>query len=694
MKVHDSSEIRNVAVLGHGDAGKTSLVSALLYGAKAVNRLGSVPEGTTTTDFEEEEIERKISLSAGLAHLEHEGCRINLIDTPGYGNFIGDSFAGARVADTLLVVVHGVDGPGVQTERAWKLAESSQTPVMFAINILDRERADFDARVETLKEAFDRRVTPLQMPAGKEGDLSGVVDLVSLKLYQPKEGSPDCETSDLPEDLAEKAGPMREALVEMVAESDEELMELFFAEGTLNPEQLTQGLAKAVRDRALFPVVATAATRMVGAHPLLALLSSVVPSPADRPPAKGTDGDGNEAERPCSSDAPFSALVFKTIADPFAGRITLFRVLSGKARTDTTVFNSTRNESERLTGLALSQGKSFEKVPELKAGDIGALSKLKATQTGDTLCDKSSPITYPTIEFPQPAISFAVSPKSKGDEEKISISLNRLTEEDPVLRVERDAQTGELLVYGLGFEHVRVAVDKMAKRFGVDANLKQPKVPYRETITKTSQSMYRHKKQTGGAGQFAEVHMRIEPLPSGGGFEYESEIFGGSISRGYWPSIEKGVKQILTQGVIAGYPVVDVKAVIFDGKEHSVDSKDIAFQIAGREVFKLCVKDARPVILEPIMTVTISVPEECMGDVMGDLSGRRGKVQGMDAVSGRQVIQAQVPMADMLEYSSTLKSITSDRGSFEMSLDHYAPVPAQIQQKLSEEHSASKQAEG
>jgi elongation factor G len=688
MKVYDTPQIRNVAVLGHGDSGKTSLVAALLYAAGAATRLGSVPDGTTLTDFDEEEIARKISLSAALAHLEHAECKVNLIDAPGYANFIGDASAAVRVGDTALVVVHGVDGTGVQTERSWKSAEQLGIPVIFSVSLLDRDRGDFDKQVAALQELFDRRAVPIHMPLGKEAGLEGVVDLLSLKAYRPKSDSAEVVEGEIPDEAQERASSMREALVEMVAESDETLMEAFFAEGTLSPEQLRTGLRKAVLERAVFPVTATAAAKMVGVHPLLDALTALVPSPADRPAATGKDAKGEETSREPSDDAPFSALVFKTIADPFSGRISLMRVLSGVAVADAHVYNASREDTERLTGLSVVQGKQQTKVAELRAGDIGAVTKLKETQTGDTLCEKSSALVYPPISFPQPAISFAVEPKSKGDEEKLGSSLQRLAEEDPTLRIERDPQTGELLAYGLGMEHVKVALEKMHKRFGVEAILHQPKVPYRETITREAKSMYRHKKQTGGAGQFAEVHMRVEPLPAGEGFVYDSEIFGGTISRGFWPSIEKGIKSVMAGGVIAGYPVVDLKAVIFDGKEHPVDSKDIAFQIAGREVFKTCFKEARPVILEPIMSVTVTCPEECMGDVMGDLSGRRGKVQGMDAVAGRQVIKALVPMSEMLEYANTLKSVTSDRGSFSMELDHYEAVPAQIQQKLVEEHEA------
>jgi elongation factor G len=684
MKVYGTDDIRNVGVIGHGDTGKTSLVSSLLFSAGAVNRFGKVDDGTTITDFDEEEISRKTSISSALCYLEWDKKKFNVLDTPGYANFIADARAAMRVCDGALLCVHGVAGVQVQTEKTWKYAQENDAAVMFVVNLLDRERASFERTVEQIQERFSRAAVPIQIPIGSEHDFKGVVDLVRQRAFTwPGDESGKVEEADIPADVAEAAAAARQTLTEAVAETDDALMEVFFDKGELSREQLEAGLRKAVVARKLFPILCAAGARNVGAQPLLTAMATYLPSPAERGPYPGKNPvSGAEASREGKEIEPPSAFVFKTIADPYSGRISLFRVYSGTLKPDQTLMNAERGAAEKLGQISLMQGKTPASVPELHAGDIGAVAKLKDTRTGDTLADKDHPIAYEPVHFPTPAISFAIEPKTKGDEEKISNVLQRLCEEDPVLKFGRDSMTHELLLSGTGLEHVKVAVDRMKKKFGVEVSLKQPKVPYRETIRAKSESMYRHKKQTGGAGQFAEVHLRVEPLPRGGGFEFASEVFGGAISRNFWPSIEKGVRSVMERGVVAGYPVVDVKAIITDGKEHPVDSKDIAFQVAGREVFKLAVAQARPVVLEPIMAVEVTAPEECMGDIMGDLSSRRGKVQGMEAEGHTQIIKSLVPLAEMLEYAPTLKSMTSDRGSFTMELDHYSEVPAHIQEKL------------
>lgn len=684
MKVYESEEIRNLGVIGHGDTGKTSLVSSLLFCSGAVNRFGKVDDGTTVTDFDEEEIARKTTISSALCHLEWDKKKFNILDTPGYANFIADARAALRVCDGALLLVHAVAGVQVQTEKTWRYAEENDASVIFVINILDRERASYERTLSQIQERFSRAAIPLQVPIGQEHGFKGVVDLVAMRAWTwPADESGKPAEGDVPADLADEAAAARQTMVEAIAETDDALMEIFFEKGELSREQLETGLRKAIAARKLFPVLCAAGARNIGAQPILNAIAAYFPSPAERGPYKGKNPvSGTETQREGKPIEPPSAFVFKTIADPYAGRISLFRVYSGVFKQDLSLLNVARGSTERLGPLTLMQGKTAVPIPELRPGDLGAVAKLKDTRTGDTLADKDHPIAYEPVHFPTPAISFAIEPKTKGDEEKISSVLQRLCEEDPVLKFGRDPMTHELLLSGTGLEHVKVAVDRMKKKFGVDVSLKQPKVPYRETIRARSESMYRHKKQTGGAGQFAEVHLRVEPLPRGGGFEFASEVFGGAISRNFWPSIEKGIRSVMDRGVIAGHPVVDLKAIITDGKEHPVDSKDIAFQVAGREVFKLAVAQARPVVLEPVMAVEVSAPEECFGDIMGDLSSRRGKVQGMDSQGSTQIIKALVPLAEMLEYAPTLKSMTSDRGSFTMELDHYAEVPAQIQEKL------------
>lgn len=684
MKVYDSEEIRNLGVIGHGDTGKTSLVSALLFCSGAVNRFGKVDDGTTVTDFDDEEIARKTTISSALCHLEWDKKKLNILDTPGYANFIADARAAMRVCDGALLLVHAVAGVQVQTEKTWRYAEENSASVLFVINVLDRERASFERTLSQIQERFSRAAIPVQLPIGSEHDFKGVVDLVAMRAWTwPADESGKPSEGNIPADLTDDAAAARQRLVEAIAETDDSLMEVFFDKGELSREQIDSGLRHAVVSRRLFPVLCAAGARNIGAQPILNAIGAYFPSPAERGPFVGKNPvSGTETQREGKTIEPASAFVFKTIADPYAGRISLFRVYSGVLKQDLSLLNVVRGSTERLGPLTLMQGKTPVNVPEIRAGDIGAVAKLKDTRTGDTLSDKDHPIAYEPVHFPTPAISFAIEPKTKGDEEKISSVLQRLCEEDSVLKFGRDPMTHELLLSGTGLEHVKVAVDRMKKKFGVDVSLKQPKVPYRETIRGKAESMYRHKKQTGGAGQFAEVHLRVEPLPRGGGFEFSSEVFGGSISRNFWPSIEKGIRSVMERGVIAGHPVVDLKAVITDGKEHPVDSKDIAFQVAGREVFKLAVAQARPVVLEPIMSVEVTAPEECFGDIMGDLSSRRGKVQGMESAGQTQIIKALVPLAEMLEYAPTLKSMTSDRGSFIMEVDHYAEVPAQIQEKL------------
>jgi elongation factor G len=686
MKVYETSDIRNLAVVGHGDSGKTSLVAAMLYAAGSTDKLGSVPEGTTVTDFDSQEIERRVSMSLGVAFAEWRERKLNLLDAPGYTNFIGEAAAAMRAADSAMIVVHGTAGIAVQTEKMWEDAEKLELPVMFAISHLDGPNSDFQKILDALKERYGRGVMPAALPIGSGEGLEGVVCLVTGKALRPKAGSNEVEAGDPPDDMKDAVAAAREELIEMVAESDEELMNAFLEEGELTPEQFQKGLRVAINSRSVMPVFAVAGPKMIGAHHVLEAVASFGPSPDDRPAAQVTPIDGGDpVELPTDASGPFAAQVVKTYIDKFAGQISIFRVFSGSLNLDANVWNPDTETSERMAGLSAPQGKAGEKVSELKAGDIGFATKLKNTHTQNTLVgDKGQAYRFSPIPFPKPVIAYAVHAEGKGDDEKISKALSHLAEEDPSLSIERDPRTHELMVAGLGMDHVRTAMDKMHQREGVKGALQKPKVPYLETITKKAQDSYRHKKQTGGAGQFAEVHLRIEPAPDVEELQYESEIFGGSISRNFWPSIEKGIRQIMDQGVIAGYPMKHVKAVIYDGKEHPVDSKDIAFQIAGKQVFKKCVDKAGPVVLEPIMQVTVTCPDENMGDVLGDLNRRRGRVQGSDSEGDRAIVRARVPMAEMLEYTSTLKSITQDRGSFTMELYGYEKVPAEIQKELTE----------
>ena len=692
MKVYESTQLRNLVVLGHGDTGKTTLVSALLYGAGAVNRLGSVDDGTAVTDYDEEEQERKISLSSGLAYLEHDGVKMNLVDTPGYANFIGHARAGVRAADAAIAVIHGVDGVQVQTDRVWRWAGEEGLGGIFVVNMLDRERADFQETLSGIQESFSRAAVPVAIPMGKENDFKGVISLLDMKAYPtPASGSNRSKAEAIPGDLEDAAKEARSALVEMVAEGDEALMEKFFEAGDLEQEELQAGLRVAVQSRQIFPVLPTAATQMTGIQPLLHALVHLAPSPAEMPPMKGTKPDSDE-EVVCAIDGPVGLQVFKTLSDQF-GTFSVFRVYSGTLKKDATLEAFNRSGHERFGGLLVLCGKDHSSVNTLHAGDIGAVAKLKITHTGDSLGDKSRPVVFPAIPFPEPIISFAIEPKAKGDEEKIAQALHKLVEEDPMIRFKHDAETGDQLVSGTGTEHVRVTVSKMQRRFGVEAVLHAPKVPYKETIRKSAERTARHKKQSGGRGQFAECKIKIEPLPHGGGYEFVDKIFGGSISQGYRPAVDKGIQETAARGVLAGYQVVDFRVTLLDGKEHAVDSSEMAFKIAGSIAFKECVAEARPTLLEPLMEVVITAPEECSGDLMGDLSSRRGRVQGMDAVGKQQAIRAQVPMAEMLEYASTLKSITSDRGSYTMSFSHYDEVPGQIQEKLVAAAKAAKAAE-
>jgi len=682
MKVYDAASIRNTALVGHTGSGKTQLASAVLSDAGMINRFGRVDEGTTVTDYDEEEIARKHTLSAGLAYAEWSKQKINLIDTPGIGNFLSEARAALHVADAALVVVDAVAGVMVQTEKVWEAAEELGLPRLVVVNRLDRDRASLQRSLQSLQTVCNRTIIPIQLPIGEEKSLTGVVDLVTKKafLYQ-SDGSGKFAESAIPGDMTAAVDAAREALIEMVAEADETLMEKFFEAGTLTDDELVAGLRAATAAGKIFPLVCTSALANIGVPQMLDAVLSYLPSPADRP-YKGVDPAGAEVMRRADEKAPLEAFVWKTIADPFAGRITMFRVVSGTLKADSTVQNKTRDTPERLGHLVLLQGKTQTTVPEIKAGDLGAVAKLKDTLTNDTLGDKTDAVTFAAIKFPEPVLAYAIEPKSRGDEDKISTAMHRLEEEDPSIRYSRDPQTKELLLSGQGQLHIEVTVAKLKRRFGVDVNLKPPRIPYRETIKASTEAHGRHKKQTGGHGQFGDCKIRMEPLARGADFEFVDDIFGGSIPRQFVPAVEKGIQDTRLKGYLAGYPVVDFRVTVFDGSYHDVDSNELSFKLAGSLAFKDAMTRARPTILEPIMNVEVYAPADFAGDLMGDLNGRRGRIAGMDTRSGMTIIKAQVPMAEMLTYEQHLTSATGGRGTYHMEYSHYDEVPAHLQTKI------------
>ncbi|PYR82258.1 MAG: elongation factor G [Acidobacteria bacterium] len=682
MKVYDAAAIRNVAVVGHGGCGKTQLVSAMLFVAGAVNRLGKVDEGTTITDFDEEEIARKHTLSSSLAYAEWQKTKINIIDTPGFANFLSDAKAALRVAEGAIVCVDAVAGVEVQTEKLWEEAAALNLPRIVVANRLERERASLERTLESLHRDCAREIIPIQLPLGEERAFTGVVDLVRMTaLTFASDGSGKMTEGDIPAALADRAAKAREELIEMVAEADEQLMEKFFSEGTLTQDELTQGLRTATQSGKIFPLVCSSGMHAIGIQPLLDAIVTYVPSPIEREfPAVTESGDASTIK--ASDSPPYTAFVWKTIADPFAGRITMLRVISGTLKQDSNVHNQTRDSAERFGHLLVLQGKTQTQVPELKAGDLGAVAKLKDTRTSDVLAEKSTKVKIPEITFPEAVLAYAIEPKSRGDEDKISGSMHRLQEEDPSISYTRDPQTHELLLAGQGQLHIEVTVAKLKRRFGVEVNLKPPRIPYRETITVATEAHGRHKKQTGGHGQFGDCKIKVEPLPRGSDFEFVDDIFGGSIPRQYVPAVEKGIQDSRMRGYLAGYPMVDFRATVIDGSFHPVDSNELSFKMAGSLAFKDAMTRARPTILEPIMNVEVYAPSDYAGDLMGDLNGRRGRISGMDTRGINTVIRAQVPMAEMLTYEQHLTSATGGRGTYHMEFSHYDEVPQHAQAKI------------
>ena len=695
MRIYDGQDIRNVALVGHGDTGKTQLVSALLYTAGMVNRLGKVDEGTSITDYDEEEIQRKFSITAALAYAEWGKSKINFIDTPGYNIFMHETEGALLAADAALLLIHAVAGIEVQTEKSWGFCEKYGLPRALVINQMDRDRASFERTLEALHKAFGRNAVPLQLPLGEEKSFQGVIDLVRMKAYlYESNASGKAKEAEIPAELKDAASKAHEALVEMVAEGNDKLMEEFFEKGTLPEEHLLPGLRAAVWEKRLHPVVVAAGLPNIGSDNLLNFIVDYLPSPLERKEVEGLEHEGGQPiKRKIADDQPVSAFVFKTVADPFAGRVSYFKVMSGVLKNEANLTNFNRGTSERFSHIGVVQGKTQTPVAELHAGDIGAVAKLKDTLTGDTLGDKSAPIVFPKLVLAEPAISFAIEPKSRGDEDKLSTAIHRMLEEDLLLRFSRDPQTKEFLLSGAGQQHVEVAVSKLKRRFNIGVTLKAPKVPYRETIRVAAEAQGKHKKQTGGHGQYGDCWIKVEPMARGSGFEFVNDIFGGAIPKNYIPAVEKGIVEAASKGYLAGYPVVDFRVTLFDGSYHEVDSSDIAFKLAGSKGFKKAMEQARACLLEPIMNVEITVPENNAGDIMGNLNGRRGRVQGMDAKSGTTVIKAQAPLAEMLTYASDLTSMTQGRGTYSMEYSHYEIVPQHIADKIIAAHKPSAEEE-
>ena len=682
MALLDPAKIRNIAVVGHRGAGKTSLVEALLFTTGAKARLGTVMDGTTAMDHDEDEVKRQMSISAGLAHVDWAGNRFNLIDTPGEASFINEALGVLPVVEGALMLVNAIAKVEVQTERVWKRASEMGVSRVVAVNMMDRERADFGEALAALKARFGNEVVAAGLPIGSESGFKGVVDLVAMKAYTYSGNSGRATEGPIPDDMADAVAAAREALVDRVAEADDALLEKYLEGTELTQEEVTDALKTAVAAGSIAPVMPVSATKNLGSDRLLQLLLDV-PSPVARGPRKALKvSGGDEVEFPCDVSAPASAFVFKTIYDQFSGRVNLVRIFSGKIATDTHLLNDRTGEKERTGNILVMQGKETKAVEEAGIGDIVALAKLKDTGTGDTLSDPTRAVRFARYEFPPAAISFALSPKNREEEEKVSNGLRRLGEEDPAMVLKFDPQTKEMLISGTSQVHVEVILDKLKRRFGVEVVLHPPQVPYRETIRKKATAQGRHKKQTGGRGQFGDCWIEVEPLPRSEGYHFEDAIFGGSIPRNFIPAVEKGVLEAMERGVIAGYPVVDVKVKLFDGSYHNVDSSELAFKLAGGLAWNKAMTEAAPVLLEPVMNVEVTAPEANMGDIMGDLSSRRGHPQGSENLGEMHIIRAQVPLAEMLTYAPQLRSMTAGRGSFTIEFNHYEEVPAQLVEKI------------
>lgn len=696
MKNSDVKDVRNIAIISHGAAGKTSLADAMVYAAGMTDLLGSVDAGTSVFMHEPEELARKITISAAVGYADWNGVRVNIIDTPGYINFLEETKGTLKAVDGGVIIVSAISGVKAETEKVYKFACDYEIPRVAFVSKLDKERADFFRAVGDMEKYFCKGALLLQLPIGIEENFCGIVDLVGMKaVYFAKDGSGKSEEKDIPAEMRREAEQYRKKLVEQIAETDDGLLEKYLENGDLSFEDLISGLKHGTLAGGLLPVLCGSPVKNMGIRQLMDAVVMCLPSPAERAgivPVRGVDPKtGGEALRNPLLEEQLAAIVFKTIIDPFAGKLSLVRVFSGALRTDSIVYNSSKQVKEKIGTLFLIQGKRQVPVQSIPAGHIGAVAKLKETLTGDTLCSEQHPIILPFAKFMDPVISFAIEPKTRGDEEKVSSGVHKLLDEDPTLRFVYDEQTKEMIISGMGQVHLEVTLEKLKRKFGVEVHMKTPKVPYKETVRNKAKAQGKYKKQTGGHGQYGDAWLEITPLPRGAGFEFVDKIVGGVIPRQYIPAVEKGVREAMQEGVLAGFPMVDIKVTLFDGSYHTVDSSEMAFKIAASMGFKKAVSEAKPVLLEPIMAVEVVAPDDVLGAVIGDLNARRGKVQGVTPQANGQTIKALVPMAEMLSYAPALNSITSGRGMYTMEFYGYEDVPSHLAQKIIQEHSRHSQ---
>jgi len=684
MGKYETAKLRNLGIVGQGDAGKTSLTEAILFNTGMTDRLGRVDDGTSTMDYEPEEIKRRITISSSLNHCEWRDHSLHIVDTPGYTNFLHDTRNCMRILGGSVLVVSAVDGVKAQSLKIWEWANEFDVPRIVFVNKMDRDRADFLKAVDDVEKSLSTRAIAVTMPVGSGEDFKGIIDLVDMKARFFKfDDKGTYDETDIPAEYLEEAERVRTIMVEAAAEADDELMEKYLETESLERDEILRGLREGTLTNVFTPVFCGSATVNVGVRTLLNFIVNCLPSPIDKGTQYGTNPkSGDDEKREPDPKEPFSAMVFKTISDPYTGKLTLFRIYSGTLKSDSVVFNPNKDCTERIGQIFELEGKKQKPVAEAEAGEIVAVAKLKETATGDTLCDGGKPILYESPLALKPVISFALQAKAKGDEDKIMSSLQRIMEEDPTYQVQRDAETKEMILSGMGQVHVEVAVEKLKRKFGVDVLLKEPKVPYRETIRKAVKQHYRHKKQSGGRGQFADVHIEIAPLTRGEGYQFIDKIVGGVIPRQFIPAVDKGIQESIHHGILAGYPVQDFSITLYDGSHHSVDSSEMAFKIAGSMAFKKAMEEANPVLLEPVMQMEITVPDDCVGDVIGDMNSRRGKVLGVEPQGSSQNVSVQVPMAEVLKYAPELRSMTSDRGLFTMEFSHYEEVPAHLMAKI------------
>ena len=693
MKEFQTNEIRNIAVFGHASSGKTSLVEAMLYTAGLTSRLGRIDEGTTASDYNEDEIVRKFSISSSLLHCEWNKLKVNIIDAPGYLDFISESKAITPIADLGLIVVHAQSGVELGTELVFNYTKQDELPIYFVVNMLDKEHANFDKTLETMRESFGKQVVPFQIPVNQGVDFDTIIDILSNKQFTfSKDGKGTAKEEAVPADMQDKVNSLREQITEYVAESDDALLEKFFEEGALSEEELMTGLKKAIITRNLFPVFTCSAFQNAGASTLLDSIIKYGPAPDFRGIVTG-EYKGQTIERKINDDEPTSLMVFKTTSEKHVGELSFFRIMSGTVRSGIDLMNCKSGNNERINQIFVASGKEKLEVAHLHAGDIGTVVKLKKTHTNDTLSDSKSPIIFADIVLPEPVLQVAIEPKSRDDEEKINAGLQTLTDEDPSATFHYDPELKQTILSGQGELHLTILLERLKQKFNVEVEQLPPRIPYRETIRKKSESKYRHKKQSGGAGQFAEVWMTVEPTERGAGIEFTNSLVGQNVDRVFVPSVEKGVKAACDDGILAGYNVTDIKANFYDGKMHPVDSKDIAFQIAGKGAFKEAFLEADPILLEPIYDLSVIVPEEFMGDIMGDVSVRRGKIQGIESEGSFQCINAKVPLAELYRYSTSLRSMTQGKGMHKQSFSHYEPMPREVQEKVVAEHKRKREEE-